>query len=101
MARNRVEYKKNNSRSGGWVILILAFMLVIVGVHSFHLWQKQIQLDAQRTELAQEIEAQQQRSEQLEELRKYVQTDSYAEEVAQEKLGLVHEGEIVFEIDKK
>ena len=35
----------------------------------------------------------------IEELRDYVNTDSYIEEVAREKLGLVYEDEIVFETD--
>ena len=35
----------------------------------------------------------------IEELRDYVNTDSYIEEVAREKLGLVYENEIVFETD--
>ena len=37
--------------------------------------------------------------EEIEELRDYVNTDSYIEEVAREKLGLVYENEIVFETD--
>ena len=36
----------------------------------------------------------------LEELKKYVQTDSYVEEIAEEKLGLVHNGEIIFKTTK-
>ena len=35
-----------------------------------------------------------------EELKKYVQTDSYVEEIAEEKLGLVHNGEIIFKTTK-
>lgn len=35
----------------------------------------------------------------IEELRDYVNTDSYVEEMAREKLGLVYKNEIVFETD--
>ena len=101
MARNRVEYKKNNNRGSGLIIGILVFMLLIVGLHSLNLWKKQTVLEQQRTELVQEIKEQEARKEELAEYRKYVQTDSYAREVAQDKLGLVNEGEIVFKIDKK
>ena len=51
-------------------------------------------------EIAQEYKAGQKRAEELEELKKYVQTDSYVEEIAEEKLGLVHNGEIIFKTTK-
>ncbi|MBR4758981.1 MAG: septum formation initiator family protein [Lachnospiraceae bacterium] len=79
---------------------MLGVMLVIVGIHSYNLWQKQSNLKAERAQLEQELAEEYARTEELKEFRKYVQTDSYAEEVAQDKLGLVHEGEIVFEIQR-
>ena len=75
-------------------------MLAIVGIHSHNLWRTQTDLKAEREQLEQQLADEQARTEELKELRKYVQTDSYAEEVAQDKLGLVHEGEIVFEIQR-
>ena len=101
MARTRVEYKKNNNYGVGFVLCILVFMLMIVGLHSLRLWNTQSELKLQTTQLSQQIDQEQQRKVELEEFRKYVQTDSYAQEIAQDKLGLVHEGEIVFRIDKK
>ena len=89
-----------NSRNVLPIAVILVIMLMIVGIHSLSLWHTQTGLEAQRAELEAQIESENQRTEQLKELRKYVQTDSYAREVAQDKLGLVHEGEIVFEIQK-
>lgn len=89
-----------NSRNVAPIAVILVIMLLIVGIHSLNLWRTQTELEAQRAELETQIEAENRRTEELKELRKYVQTDSYAREVAQDKLGLVHEGEIVFEIQK-
>ena len=100
MKRRRKGLKKKNSRNVLPVALILVLMLGIVGVHSFHLWKTQSQLKAQRADLETQLEAEHARTEELAEFRKYVQTDSYAQEVAQDKLGLVHEGEIVFEIER-
>ena len=100
MKRKRKGLKKKNSRNIIPIGLILAIMLVIVGIHSHNLWQTKSSLEAERLQLEQQLEAEQARTEELKELRKYVQTDSYAEEVAQDKLGLVHEGEIVFEIQR-
>ena len=41
----------------------------------------------------------QSRAEQIEEFGKYTQTKAYVEEVAKDKLGLVYEGEILFQED--
>ena len=43
--------------------------------------------------------AEQTRAEQIEEFGKYTQTKAYVEEVAKDKLGLVYEGEILFQED--
>ena len=42
------------------------------------------------------IEQEEKRTEEIEELKKYVQTKKYAEEIAKERLGLVYEDEILF-----
>ena len=47
-------------------------------------------------ELMSAIAEEEARAEEIEELRKYVQTKKYAEEVAKERLGLVYEDEILF-----
>lgn len=52
--------------------------------------------DAKAATLEQAIKDEKERTETIDELRKYMQTDEYAEEVAREKLGLVKENEIVF-----
>lgn len=49
--------------------------------------------------MALQIEAEQTRAEQIEEFGKYTQTKAYVEEVAKDKLGLVYEGEILFQED--
>ena len=49
--------------------------------------------------LGAQIEAEQTRAEQIEEFGKYTQTKAYVEEVAKDKLGLVYEGEILFQED--
>lgn len=50
--------------------------------------------------LGQSIEDQKERTKEIDELKKYMQTDEYAEEVARSKLGLVKENEIVFREEK-
>ena len=50
----------------------------------------------QEEELQTQIDAEKERSEEINKLKKYVGTDEYIEEVAREKLGLVKENEILF-----
>ena len=50
----------------------------------------------QEEELQTQIDAEKERSEEINKLKKYVGTDEYIEEVAREKLGLVKEIEILF-----
>ena len=55
-------------------------------------YQKQIeQLKEQKSELEQA---------EIKEFKKHAKTDDYVEEIAREKLGLVHKGEIVFKPEK-
>ena len=49
-----------------------------------------------QTELKEQIQAEKDRSKEIKELDKYVGTDKYVEDVAKEKLGLVHNNEIIF-----
>lgn len=47
-------------------------------------------------ELQQQIESENQRTEDIDNMQEYMQSDEYAEKVAREKLGLVKDGEILF-----
>ena len=46
--------------------------------------------------LSQQIEEEQARTQEIEDLKQYMLTDEYAEQAAREKLGLVKENEIIF-----
>lgn len=50
--------------------------------------------------LEEAIEDEKARTEEIDELKEYMQTDEYAGEVARDKLGLVKDNEIVFEEEK-
>lgn len=78
------------------VITAVLMMLVVVAVKSVELREKRATYLAREEQLMQEIEAEQERTEDIEEYQKYTQTKKYVEEVAKEKLGLVYEGEIIF-----
>lgn len=106
MARYQSRYKKPKKKklSPYTVLGIIILCLVLCGTVTY----KRIILDRQSKkykakieQLQEEQEVQAERTEELEEFKKYVKTDEYVEEIARDKLGLVHEGEIVFEPEDK
>ncbi len=50
----------------------------------------------QEAELQEQIDEETARKAEIKDLEKYVGTDEYVEDVAKDKLGLVHENEIIF-----
>ncbi len=97
----RVAFRgKRQNRLGMFLVsAVIVMLLVVVSVNSVLLRQKQDTYREREAELDELIAAEEQRTTELEELRKYTQTQAYIEEVAKEKLGLVKEGEIVFKMN--
>ena len=75
---------------------VILLLVAVVSVSSMSLRAKNHAYIAQEAELAEQIEAEEARSEELTELEAYVGTDEYIEQTAKDKLGLVHENEIIF-----
>lgn len=99
--RKKAAYRKKvqNRFSMFLVSLALLMILVVVYVSSINLQSKLDTLEAQSTELQAQIDAEKERSEEIETLRKRSQTKEYYEEIAKEKLGLVYPDEIVFKAE--
>lgn len=97
----RVAFRgKRQNRLGMFLVsVVVVMLLVVVSVNSVLLKQKQDTYREREVELNELIAAEEQRTTELEELRRYTQTQAYVEEVAKEKLGLVKEGEIVFKMN--
>ena len=74
-------------------IILLCGMVI---VHGMALKKSNDAYKVQEEELQTQIDAEKERSEEINKLKKYVGTDEYIEEVAREKLGLVKENEILF-----
>lgn len=98
MARRKVAYRKRsqNRFSMFLVSLVVILITIVVAVKSVELKQKLSTYEAKEQQLNTQLDAEQQRAEEIEEFRTYTQTKRYAEEVAKDKLGLVYEGEILF-----
>ena len=95
----RVEFRTNKKNHFGMVtVLILVTMFCsVIGIKSISLKNKRDDYNKRIETLTQQIEAEKERTKELEEYEKYTKTVKYVEEVAKDKLGLVYEDEIVFE----
>ena len=97
MARKAAYRKKRQNRFGMFLVSIaVLMMLVVVAFNSVELKAKKEAYHQKELALQEQIEAEEERSKEIEEFEKYTQTKKYIEEVARDKLGLVYEGEILF-----
>lgn len=76
--------------------VVVAALMVIIMVRGYFLNEKLQQNNQRIADLNQEIEAQEQRTDDIEAYRAYTQTDEFVEEMARDKLGLVYDGETIF-----
>lgn len=97
MARQAAYRKKRQNKFGMFLVTaVIVMMLVVVAVKSIELRQKLAAYQVKEQQLTEQIEEEKGRSEEIAEYEKYTQTKKYIEEVAKDKLGLVHDGEIIF-----
>lgn len=100
LKKNRKKRRGAGFRSTKEVLLRLPQLLYYYAAWLLYMgWQLKKSNDAykvQEEELQTQIDAEKERSEEINKLKKYVGTDEYIEEVAREKLGLVKENEILF-----
>ena len=87
---------QNHKRSVLAISAVVLLLTVMVSANSMTLKAKNREYQAQKTELNEQIQAEKDRAKEIKELEKYVGTDQYVEDVAKEKLGLVHSNEIIF-----
>ncbi len=98
--REREQRRKRQKRSA---ILGMVFaMLVVVGLGVL-LWNgkknieaKNVEYEKQIKELQEQVDEEKQRTEELNEYKKYVQTKKFVEEIAKDKFGLIYPDEIIF-----
>lgn len=97
-SKKRKKKKKVGYNSLGMIAIALVVLVLLGGLmlKSNDLKERLTGYDAKAATLQQQIEDEQTRTEEIDKLKKYMETDEYAEEVAREKLGLVKDNEIVF-----
>ena len=96
--RKESKKKKVGYNSLGMIAIALVVLVLLGGLmlESNDLKERLTGYDAKAATLQQQIEDEQTRTEEIDKLKKYMETDEYAEEVAREKLGLVKDNETAF-----
>lgn len=79
------------------IALVVSMLFIFMVGESSNLEKRLSMYEAKASALEDEIDNEKERTVEIEELRKHMLTDEFAEEVAREKLGLVKENEIVYE----
>ncbi len=78
------------------VIILTLTLCGTFGYRQFALQSQKAEYAKQITDLKKQKKQLSKEKEDLKDFREYVKTDEYAEEIAREKLGLIHKGEILF-----
>ncbi|EOS72519.1 hypothetical protein C817_05454 [Dorea sp. 5-2] len=81
------------------VSAVVLLLFVVVSANSISLRAKEKAYRAQELELKEQLKEEKARTEEIKELGEYVGTDEYVEDVAREKLGLIHENEIILKAE--
>ena len=78
---------------------VVLLLMLILGVGSISMQEKNQKYKAQEAALQEQIAAEIAREEEISELEAYVGSDKYVEDVAKEKLGLINPNEIIFKAE--
>lgn len=100
-SRREKEQRLKRQKQSAMIAMIVTFG--VVALIAVSLWNgkrslenKKAEYEAQKESLMQQIAQEEQRRDELEEYKKYVQTKKFVEEVAKDKFGLLYPEEIVF-----
>ena len=91
--------KKQNKFACFCIAIVVGMLLAVVSIDGMRLQDKYNTCLAREEELQKEIASEEERSEKLSEYEKYTKTKKFVEEMAEGKLGLVHDGEVIFKPD--
>lgn len=90
--------KRRRRRSTGTVCvsIIVVVFVAVMAIQIYQLNQKNADYVARENELKEQYEQETQRSSEIDDLEKYMQSSEYYEDVAKSKLGLTYKNEIIF-----
>jgi len=78
---------------------VIVMLAAVLAVGSVSLHKKNENYKVQEAKLEAQLQDEQARAEEIAELEEYVGTDTYVEDVAKEKLGLIYPNEILFKAE--
>ena len=78
------------------IALVVLLMVIVIGYKALGLKETLDANSQKEAELQQQLDDENKRAKDIEEYAKYTKTRKYVEEIATEKLGLVHDGETVY-----
>lgn len=81
-------------------VLVVVVLVIAVAVSAASVQQKLNTAKSRKADLEQQISDEKARTKEIQEYKDYTTTDEYVEEIARDKLGLVHEGEVIFKEKK-
>ena len=103
----RREREQRIKRQRQSAIIGMTMTVIVVVALGFVLWRgkqslaaKNKEYESQKASLEQQIDEEQQRTDDLDEYKKYVQTKKFVEEMAKSKFGLIYPDEILFKPNK-
>ena len=93
MSRRR--RRQRNTGAASVTVIVIAF-LAIMSVQIYKLKQKDVEYARKEAAVQQEYELETARTQEIDELARYMKTTDYIEDMAKSKLGLAYENEIIF-----
>lgn len=87
---------RTHQRSMFAISVVLVLLICVLAANGMSLKAKEQQFVAREEKLEEQIKQEKARTAQIEEMEKYADTDAFVEEIAREKLHLVHKNEIIF-----
>lgn len=97
----RVGISGFDRRSGMKIILgVAALLTAVLLFYGMELNQKNQRLLMREEQVMAQLKSEEERTKEIDELKDYMKTDRYVEDVARDKLGLVNDNEIIFKEQK-
>ncbi len=97
MAKKKKRLKSDETRNGKiYIGIILVVFVAVMSVQTYQIKQKQLEKIALEEELNQELLEEQNRQEELKRYQMYIESEEYVEDVAESKLGLLYDNQIIF-----
>ena len=94
--RRRARRRKKTSTGRIYVAIVMLFMIAVMAIQVIRLYNKNQELKKEEATLQEQVDAANEKSEQLKEEAEFSETDEYTEREAADKLGLTYENWIIF-----